>query len=112
MVRQNWQRPQRSRAYARQQGSGYSTETNRELLRRRAAEAKGDVAYNRAVLRQALGQAERWGLVTRNVAKLVEPPRVPRRARSQNLSWDGASAFVTKRPWRTSGGGRGRGRSR
>ena len=37
------------------------------------------VAYLRAVLRQALGQAERWGLVSRNVAKLVDPPRVPRR---------------------------------
>jgi len=37
------------------------------------------VAYIRAVLRQALGQAERWGLVTRNAARLAEPPRVPRR---------------------------------
>ncbi len=37
------------------------------------------VAYVRAVLRQALGQAERWGLVTRNVARLAEPPRVPQR---------------------------------
>ena len=37
------------------------------------------VAIIRAVLRQALGQAERWGMVTRNVARLVEPPRVPRR---------------------------------
>lgn len=37
------------------------------------------VAICRAVLRQALGQAERWGLVTRNVAKLAQPPRVPRR---------------------------------
>ena len=37
------------------------------------------VAICRAVLRQALGQAERWGLVARNVAKLAEPPRVPRR---------------------------------
>ena len=37
------------------------------------------VAYCRAVLRQALAQAERWGLVSRNVAKLAEPPRVPRR---------------------------------
>lgn len=36
------------------------------------------VAYIRAVLRQALGQAERWGIVSRNVGKLVEPPRVPR----------------------------------
>lgn len=36
------------------------------------------VAMIRAVLRQALGQAERWDLVTRNVAKLTQAPRVPR----------------------------------
>jgi integrase len=37
------------------------------------------VNMERAVLRQALGRAERWGLVSRNVAKLVDPPRVARR---------------------------------
>lgn len=37
------------------------------------------VGYLRAVLRQALGQAERWGMVTRNVARLAEPPRISRR---------------------------------
>jgi integrase len=37
------------------------------------------VAIIRAVLRLALGQAERWGLVSRNVAKLADPPRVIRR---------------------------------
>jgi len=37
------------------------------------------VAMERAVLRGALGRAERWGFVTRNVAKLAEPPRLPRR---------------------------------
>lgn len=31
-----------------------------------------------AVLRRALGQAERWGLVGRNVAKLAQPPRAER----------------------------------
>ena len=36
------------------------------------------VQYCHAVLRRALGRAERWGIVTRNVAKLVDPPRVPR----------------------------------
>jgi integrase len=36
------------------------------------------VQYLHAVLRRALGMAERWGLVSRNVAKLVDPPRVPR----------------------------------
>ena len=37
------------------------------------------VAIIRAVLRLALGQAERWGMVSRNVARLVDPPRVIRR---------------------------------
>lgn len=34
------------------------------------------VQYMHAVLRRALGQAEKWDLVSRNVAKLVDPPRV------------------------------------
>lgn len=33
------------------------------------------VLYIRAVLRRALGQALKWGLVGRNVATLVDPPR-------------------------------------
>lgn len=36
------------------------------------------VQYIRAVLRKALGQALRWGLVVRNVATLVDSPRVER----------------------------------
>jgi integrase len=51
------------------------------------------VAYIRAVLRQALNQAERWGLVTRNAARLAEPPRVPRREVSP-LSPDQAREFL------------------
>ncbi len=34
------------------------------------------VQYIHAVLRRALGEAETWGLVGRNVAKLVRPPQV------------------------------------
>jgi integrase len=37
------------------------------------------VVYVGAVTRQALGHAERWGRVSRNVAKLADPPRVPHR---------------------------------
>jgi integrase len=51
------------------------------------------VAYLRAVLRQALAQAERWGMVTRNVAKLADPPRVPRREVNP-LSPDEARRFL------------------
>ncbi|MSQ14883.1 MAG: site-specific integrase [Dehalococcoidia bacterium] len=36
------------------------------------------VQYIRAVLRRALSQALKWDLVSRNVATLVDPPRVPR----------------------------------
>ena len=36
------------------------------------------VQYLHAILRRALGQAERWGLVPRNIARLVSPPRVPK----------------------------------
>ena len=36
------------------------------------------VQYVHAVLRRALVTAERWGLVARNVARLVDPPRVPK----------------------------------
>ncbi len=36
------------------------------------------VQYLHAVLRRALVTAERWGIASRNVAKLVDPPRVTR----------------------------------
>ncbi|MGE0520932.1 MAG: tyrosine-type recombinase/integrase [Candidatus Binatia bacterium] len=37
------------------------------------------VAYARTVLRAALNRALRWGLVARNVAALVDPPRIARK---------------------------------
>lgn len=39
------------------------------------------VHYIRAVLRNALNKAMRWGLVIRNVAELVDVPRIPRAER-------------------------------
>jgi integrase len=44
----------------------------------RSGLAPRSVLHIRAVLRRALNQALRWGLVTRNVATLVDPPRAPR----------------------------------
>jgi len=44
----------------------------------RSGLAPRSVLHMRAVLRRALNQALRWGLVPRNVATLVDPPRVPR----------------------------------
>ena len=51
------------------------------------------VQYIHAVLRCALGQAEKWGLVPRNVAKLVDVPRV-RRVEIDPYSPLEARAFV------------------
>jgi integrase len=52
------------------------------------------VQYMRDVLRNALGQALKWGLVTRNVATLVDPPRVPH-YEMRFLSPDEARTFLT-----------------
>jgi integrase len=41
--------------------------------------APATVVYIRSVLRRALGNAVRWGIVHRNVAALVDPPRIVRR---------------------------------
>ncbi len=46
--------------------------------KREAGLSARTVQYHHAVLRRALGQAERWGHVPRNVARLVTPPRVKR----------------------------------
>jgi integrase len=51
------------------------------------------VQYTRAVLRRALGYALKWGLVTRNVATLVDPPRSVRKP-VQPLTRDQARAFL------------------
>jgi integrase len=44
----------------------------------RSGLAPRSVHHLRAILRRALNQAHRWGMVPRNVATLVDPPRVPR----------------------------------
>lgn len=51
------------------------------------------VAYGRTVLRAALNQALRWGLVARNVAALVDPPRVTRKE-VEPFTLDEARAFL------------------
>ena len=60
----------RSSEYGRDWQIGYGLES------RRAAGVGGrTIHYARAVLRAALNQALRWGLVSRNLASLTDPPR-------------------------------------
>ena len=63
---------------------------------RRTAEAglsSRTLQYHRAVLRAALSQAERWGLVSRNVARLVTLPPV-RQRELRPLSLEQARQFL------------------
>lgn len=55
--------------------------------------APASVVYTRAVLRRALSQALKWGLVSLNAAALVDPPR-SRRYEPQPLSPDQARTFL------------------
>jgi integrase len=66
------------RLYANRQEAGLSAMSIRHL---------------HAVLHRALGQAARWGLVARNVADLVTPPRAERHE-MQTLSPEQARAFL------------------
>lgn len=51
------------------------------------------VIHTRATLRRALGHAQKWGLVARNVAALVDPPKAPR-AEIDPLSPEQARQFL------------------
>ncbi|HEY7030232.1 MAG TPA: tyrosine-type recombinase/integrase, partial [Thermomicrobiales bacterium] len=51
------------------------------------------VQYARAILRRALGYALKWGLVTRNVATLVDPPRSVKKP-VRPLTGDQARTFL------------------
>jgi integrase len=51
------------------------------------------ISHIRAVLRNALNQAERWAFVTRNAAALARPPRQPKTL-VQPLTADQARAFL------------------
>ncbi len=51
------------------------------------------VNHIRAVLRNALHQALKWGAVARNVAELVDPPRIPEVER-RTLNVDEAARFL------------------
>jgi integrase len=59
----------------------------------KAGLAPRTVGHIRAVLRDALNQACRWGLVTRNAAALATPPRLPK-SYVRPLSAEQARAFL------------------
>ena len=48
----------------------------------------------RTILRRALAQAERWGLVTRNVAALTEAPKIGRSQVGDALTAEEAQAYL------------------
>jgi integrase len=58
-----------------------------------AGRSARSVQYVHALIRAALGKAERWGLVARNVARLVDAPRV-RRSEVRPLTPDQSAALL------------------
>ncbi|MDA0353753.1 MAG: site-specific integrase [Chloroflexi bacterium] len=66
-------------AFGDQRLSDISPRDVRDLMDQSTGLAPRSVNYIRTVLRAMLGQAQRWELVTRNVAALVEPAPLPDR---------------------------------
>jgi integrase len=82
-------------ALGRTQLSQLSPQEVQALLSKQLADGLSPrtVQYTRAILRRALGHAVKWGLVARNVAQLVDAPKVERPA-SQPFTPDEARAFL------------------
>ncbi len=55
--------------------------------------APATVRQLHAILRKAIGQAERWGSVSRNIVALTDPPRIPRHEITP-LSQEQTKAFL------------------
>lgn len=74
-----------------------------ELLERGRTDGRGGLSPKtvrniHVVLRKALGDAVRWGLLSRNVAELADPPRLRSSARKGMSTWSAAElrAFLAQ----------------
>ena len=70
--------PQQVQALLEKKRQPYKTTTNSGKAIEKHGLSAQSVASIRTVLRSALSQALKWGMVARNVATLIDPPRIPR----------------------------------
>ena len=85
--------PQQVQALLEKKRQPYKTTTNSGKAIEKHGLSAQSVASIRTVLRSALGQALKWGMVARNVATLIDPPRIPR-PKTHTIDAEGARKLL------------------
>src|SRR5271156_1013549 len=70
--------PQQVQALLDKKRKAYKTKTKAGKTIEKNGLSPQSIASIRTVLRSALSQALKWGIIGRNVATLIDPPRIPR----------------------------------
>jgi len=85
--------PQQVQALLEKKREPYKTKTKTGKVIEKHGLGSQSIANIRTVLRSALGQALKWGMVARNVATLIDPPRIPR-PQTHVIDIDGARKLL------------------
>ena len=85
--------PQQIQGLLEKKRQPYTTKTKSGKAIEKHGLSAQSVASIRTVLRSALGQALKWGMVARNVATLIDPPRIPR-PQTHVIDADGARKLL------------------
>ena len=85
--------PQQVQTLLEKKREPYKTKTRAGKVIERHGLGPQSIASIRTVLRSALGQALKWGMVARNVATLIDPPRIPR-PQTHVIDIDGARKLL------------------
>jgi integrase len=85
--------PQQVQALLEKKREPYKTKTKAGKVIEKHGLSPQSIASIRTVLRSALSQALKWGMVARNVATLIDPPRIPR-PKTHAIDADGARKLL------------------
>jgi integrase len=85
--------PQQVQALLEKKREPYKTKTKAGKVIEKHGLSPQSIASIRIVLRSALSQALKWGMVGRNVATLIDPPRIPR-PQTHVIDADGARKLL------------------
>jgi integrase len=85
--------PQQVQALLEKKREPYKTKTKAGKVIEKHGLSPQSIASIRTVLRSAINQALKWGMVARNVATLIDPPRIPR-PKTHAIDADGARKLL------------------
>ena len=85
--------PQQVQALLEKKRKPYETKTKSGKTVEKNGLSPQSIASIRTVLRSALSQAVKWGMIGRNVAMLIDPPRIPR-PQAHAIELDGARKLL------------------